>query len=246
LPVVIVPASADLILSFSALKGGEDRGDVGFGEVRFDPRYVRAGSNHLIALPVFPVFANSMSTEIICIVYHNDVIDKVLLVSSDTAPTRNIGLLLHDVARLFRRRFDEVARSRQLGFTRAQASVLIHLSRNQGINQVSLAQLMELEPITLVRLLDRLQAAGLVERRADPLDRRARNLFLTDAAPAMLARIEILATEIRRDAMAGLDGEDAERLIFILQAMKLNLLEQSADDSGKTAPGPQNIQVANA
>jgi DNA-binding MarR family transcriptional regulator len=187
-----------------------------------------------------------MNTEIICIVYDSDVIDMVLLVSSDTAPTRNIGLLLHDVARLFRRRFDEVARNRQLGFTRAQASVLIHLSRNQGINQVSLAQLMELEPITLVRLLDRLQAAGLVERRADPTDRRARNLFLTDAAPAMLARIEILATEIREDAMAGLDGEDAERLIFILHAMKLNLLEQSGAESGKTAPGPQNIQVANA
>ena len=81
------------------------------------------------------------------------------------APNRILGFLLHDVARLMRKRFEQRAREVDLGVTRAQAAVIAHLSRNEGINQVSLAQLMDIEPITLVRLLDRLQVAGLIERK---------------------------------------------------------------------------------
>jgi len=139
------------------------------------------------------------------------------------------GLVLHDVARLLRRRFEQLARLRQLGMTRAQAAVLIHLSRREGINQVSLAQLMELEPITLVRLLDRLQAAGFVERRPDPADRRAWRLYLTDAARLMIVKIEKLGGEIFEEATLDVDEADRATLTRVLSTMKLNLLDKFAD-----------------
>src|SRR5947207_15571905 len=118
------------------------------------------------------------------------------------APDRTLGLVLHDVARFLRKRFEQRAREADLPLTRAQWSVLAHLARQEGINQAALAQILEIEPITLVRLLDRLQAAGLVERRPDPNDRRARVLFLTAAAHPLLDRIWTLAAEVRQDAMA--------------------------------------------
>lgn len=95
-------------------------------------------------------------------------------------PSRTLGFVLNDVARLMRKRFEQRARAASLGLTRAQAAVLANLARQEGINQVSLAQILELEPITLARLLDRLQAASLIERRPDPKDRRAHLLYLTN------------------------------------------------------------------
>ena len=87
-------------------------------------------------------------------------------------PEKSFGFLLYDAARLLRRDFER--RAKQLGLTRAQWSVLAHLARNEGTNQAAAADVLEIEPITLVRLLDRLEAAGWVERRPDPNDRRAR------------------------------------------------------------------------
>src|SRR3954447_25460282 len=98
-------------------------------------------------------------------------------------PDRHLGFLLHDVARLLRTRFDQ--RARVLGLSRAQWSVLAHLSRNEGIRQNALADILEVEPITLARLLDRLEESGMVERRVDPNDRRARRLFVCPAAPPL-------------------------------------------------------------
>src|ERR1700733_11028221 len=138
---------------------------------------------------------------------------------------RSMGFLLHDVARLMRKRFEQHARANHLGLTRSQASVLGRLSRQEGINQVTLAQQMEIEPITLVRLLDRLQAAGLVERRPDPSDRRARVLFLTPAARPLLERIWTLAAVVREEAMAGLSEPERDRLIELLLKIKSNLSE---------------------
>src|SRR5499433_2561733 len=104
-------------------------------------------------------------------------------------PGRTLGFVLHDVARLLRKRFEQRARAANLGLTRAQWQVLAYLARQEGINQATLAQLLEIEPITLTRLLDRLEAAELVERRPDPGDRRARVLYLTPSAEPLLARI---------------------------------------------------------
>ena len=102
--------------------------------------------------------------------------------------------------------------------------MLAHLARQEGINQAALAQLLELEPITLARLLDRLQAAALIERRADPKDRRAHLLHLTDAAYPLLDRIFALAAEVREDALAGVAEAERGRLVDLLIAMKANLI----------------------
>ncbi|MFC3001433.1 MarR family winged helix-turn-helix transcriptional regulator [Falsiroseomonas tokyonensis] len=82
------------------------------------------------------------------------------------APDRNLGFLLHDTARMLRKGFEQNAR--HLGLTRAQWQVMATLARNEGLYQGALAELLELEPITLVRILDRLQANGLIERRLNP------------------------------------------------------------------------------
>ena len=143
---------------------------------------------------------------------------------SHEIPSRTLGFVLNDVARLMRKRFEQRARAAALGLTRAQAAVLAHLARQEGINQAALAQLLELEPITLARLLDRLQAAGLVERRPDPKDRRAHLLYLTAAAYPLLDRIFELAAEVREDALAGVAEADRGRLLDLLIEMKANLV----------------------
>jgi DNA-binding MarR family transcriptional regulator len=142
------------------------------------------------------------------------------------SPERNIGWLLHDVARLMRKRFEQNAR--ELGLTRSQCQVLAHLSRNDGIQQGLLADILEVEPITLTRILDRLEEAGLVERRAHPKDRRIRLLSLTAAAHPLLAEIFAIGALTRGEAMEGIADEDRDRLFDILSGMKANLLGKSA------------------
>src|ERR1700755_716570 len=92
--------------------------------------------------------------------------------------------LLHDVARIMRTRFDQWARS--YGMTRAQGVILVRLERQPGISQNEMAALCEVEPITVGRLVDRLEARGLIERRPDPADRRVRRLHLLPASQAIL------------------------------------------------------------
>jgi MarR family transcriptional regulator, transcriptional regulator for hemolysin len=142
-------------------------------------------------------------------------------------PSRTLGFVINDVARLMRKRFEQRARAAALGLTRAQAAVLANLARQEGINQVSLAQILELEPITLARLLDRLQAAGLVERRQDPKDRRAHLLYLTESAYPLLDRIFALAAEVRADALVGIPESDCSLLLDMLIAMKANLIAEA-------------------
>src|ERR1700735_5488177 len=144
----------------------------------------------------------------------------------DDAWERSIGFLLHDVARLMRKRFAQHARARNLGLTRSQAAVLGRLAGQEGINQVTLAQLLDLEPITLVRLLDRLQAAGLIERRPDPQDRRARSLYLTPRARPLLDRCKILAGDVYDEALAGLSAAQRDQLVAALETRKGNLTER--------------------
>src|SRR5262245_24787883 len=103
--------------------------------------------------------------------------------TNDT-PLREFAFLLSDVARLLRTRADQKAR--QFGMTRAQWAVLARLQRSQGLKQSELAEMLDLQPITLTRLLDRLCANGLIERRPDPDDRRANRLFLTPAAGPLM------------------------------------------------------------
>jgi MarR family transcriptional regulator for hemolysin len=136
-------------------------------------------------------------------------------------PDRNLGFNLHDAARLLRKRFEQKARG--LGLTRSQWQVLAHLARHEGIHQGALAEILELEPITLVRILDRLQAAGLIERRHHATDRRLRLLYLTDEAHPILGQMRAIGAEARSEALAGVSDADRERLIETLLTMRANL-----------------------
>ncbi len=144
-------------------------------------------------------------------------------------PERNFGFLLHDVARLMRKRFEQNARG--LGLTRAQCSVLAHLSRHEGIQQGGLADILEIEPITLTRLLDRLEEAGFVERRAHPKDRRIRLLHLTEKAHPLIGEIFSIGAATRGEALEGVAEAERERLFAILSSMKANLLAKATAGS---------------
>ncbi len=144
---------------------------------------------------------------------------------------RSFGFLMHDVSRLMRKSFDR--RASAIGLTRSQWRVLAHLSRNEGVKQAGLAEILEIKPITLARLLDRLGANGWVERRPDPNDKRARRLFLTDKARPILIELREVALSVREEALFGLDAVEQDRLIDQLRAVKENLL--SADETADRA-----------
>ena len=135
----------------------------------------------------------------------------------------NVGFLISDVSRLLRRRFDE--RARVIGVTRAQWRTLTTLNRNEGINQGGLAELLEVEPITLCRMVDRLEEAGLVERRRDPNDRRAWRIFLTASAHPVLDQLRAIADELFIQALDGLDAQEQARLMATLSHIQANLAE---------------------
>jgi len=137
------------------------------------------------------------------------------------APT--VGFLLHEVARLMKRRFERNARGS--GLTRSQWQVLAYLSLHEGINQSGLAELLEIEPITLGRIVDKLQIFELVERRPDPSDRRAWLLHLTPAAGPKLTLLHSLGAVTRGEALAGVPDADIEHLLKTLQALKANLTD---------------------
>jgi MarR family transcriptional regulator for hemolysin len=144
--------------------------------------------------------------------------------SDDAYLTRSLGFLLADVSRLVRQRFDE--RAQPLDLTRAQWRVLAQLRRRQGINQRALADILEIENITLTRHIDRLEAKGLVERRADPSDRRARALYLKPETDDLLAHLRKLSEQTRAEALEGISDVDAERLIDTLNQIKANMAKR--------------------
>ena len=135
--------------------------------------------------------------------------------------TDTFGFLLSDTARLLRRRFDE--RARQHGATRAQWKALLGISRHQGINQGGLADLLEVEPITLCRMIDRMEDAGLVERRRDPKDRRAWQLFLTDKAHPILEELRATAAQLTEQALRGIPQTKIEEVTETLNRIRENL-----------------------
>ena len=122
----------------------------------------------------------------------------------------SLGLLITDSARLLRRRFD--ARARKLGVSRAQWQVLFILSRTEGINQSGLAEALDVETITVGRMVDRLAEAGLVERRADPADRRAWRLHLTTRAHPVLVELRVVADQVMAETLEGFS--ETERAVF--------------------------------
>lgn len=132
-----------------------------------------------------------------------------------------LGFLISDVARLMRRRFDE--RARDSGSSVTQWRTLKIVARHPGINQGKLAELLEVEPITACRMIDRLEEAGFVERRRDPADRRAWQIHVTDRADPVLASFHVLAGEMIEEALQGLSARQREELIASLSVVRSNL-----------------------
>jgi MarR family transcriptional regulator, transcriptional regulator for hemolysin len=148
---------------------------------------------------------------------------------------REFAFTIMDVARLLKTYADQ--RARQFGISRAQWAVLIRIDRNEGLKQTELADMLDLQPITLTRLLDRLSDNGLIERRADPNDRRANRLYLKPAAKPLLDRLSDLGADMMEIVLDGLSITSIERTLKELGAVKDNLRAAI----GRNANQPQAV-----
>jgi len=137
---------------------------------------------------------------------------------------------LHETAHAMRRAFDRRAVS--LGVTRAQWKVLFRLTRFPGLRQVELAEMLDVEPISLSRIVDRLEEAGLVERVPDPADRRAWRLQVTAKAEPLVAKLKALGLQLVDEAFEGIEREELERVRGVLARVRENL---SATPRGRKA-----------
>ncbi|QIG80047.1 MarR family winged helix-turn-helix transcriptional regulator [Stakelama tenebrarum] len=138
-----------------------------------------------------------------------------------------LGFTLKEISRLLRRRFD--ARARAIGVTRAQWHTLFVLSRNEGTSQGGLAEQMEVEPITACRMIDRLEEAGLVERRRDPADRRVRRIYLTNSARPLIDRLRVIADDVVESALTDIDQAERDQLDRTLAKIRNNLAPRESD-----------------
>lgn len=143
-----------------------------------------------------------------------------------TSFDRDLLIVLHDVARLLRTRFDQRARTH--GMTRAQWVILARLARQPGMSQNEMAAICEVEPITVARLVDRLEARGMVERRPDPTDRRINRLHLLDAAEPILEEINSYRMDLLGEITEGLDPAMQTALIDSLLHIKNKLTTDGA------------------
>jgi DNA-binding MarR family transcriptional regulator len=134
---------------------------------------------------------------------------------------RALGFLVSDIARLLRRTMDRKLQSLRL--TQAQWRAIVHLSRNEGMTQVALADSLEIQPITLTRLIDRMESAGWVERRTHPLDRRAVQLYLTAQAQPILEQMHARASDTLSEALRGVSPRAQRQLVATLEQIKHNL-----------------------
>ena len=144
-----------------------------------------------------------------------------------------IGFLLNDTARLFRRALN--ARTRDSGITALQWRLITYLKRHEGIRQGPLAERSEGEPITLARMVDRLVEAGMVERRADPADRRAWRLYLTTRAGDLLGGMRETADALTAEATEGLSAAERDQLITLVERVRANLSRRICQKAKATA-----------
>ncbi len=157
-------------------------------------------------------------------------------------PEESLGFLVNDVSRLMRRNYNR--RAQGLGLSLAQWRALAFLSRQEGVKQVTLAESLEIQPITLARLIDRLEEAGLVTRRPDPDDRRAIRLYLTSQAQPLLEQMWELATKTHEDALADLSEKASDALIKSLLQIKQSLLSAEGylcDEDAEKAERNDNV-----
>jgi DNA-binding MarR family transcriptional regulator len=147
----------------------------------------------------------------------------------------SFGFLVTDVTRLMRRQFDR--RAVRFGLTRAQWRALKRVHHGEGITQNELAEFLEMEPIAVGRVIDRLQKAGFIERRADPRDRRVWRLHLLAKAHAVVDDMEQIASELFRQAQRGVTAAEMKSMISVLARMKdnLNALDNATETPGESS-----------
>ena len=147
---------------------------------------------------------------------------------------RNVGFLLKDLAHLYVQRFE--VRAREISLTLPQCKVLARLEKNEGVSQARLAELAEVDAMTMVRILDRMEADGLLERRPDPADRRARSLFLTPKAKPLLDQIWGMSEATRAEVFAGIGKDERDVFMTVLERIHHNL---SALEGKPSSPEPR-------
>jgi DNA-binding MarR family transcriptional regulator len=135
---------------------------------------------------------------------------------------QRFGFVLKDVARSYVARFEQ--RASALRLTLSQCRVLVYLAVNEGVSQSRLCELTEIEPMNLVRILDRMEAKGWLERRADPIDRRARKLYMKPKAKPLVDNIWAVAAATRAEAFQGMSRDESKQLFSLLKRMSENLL----------------------
>jgi len=130
-------------------------------------------------------------------------------------------------------------KANQFGITYAQWVVLARLDRFEGLKQSELAEMLDLQPITVTRLLDRLCESGMIDRRSDPGDRRAKRLFLTAAARPLIARLGALGEDLMATALLGVDRDSVEKIVAQLAIVKENLRRAIQQKNAAAVAGEQ-------
>ncbi len=150
----------------------------------------------------------------------------------------SFGFLVGDVSRLIRAEMDRRTGEAGIGLTPGEGRALVHATRAGPVRQTVLAERMGVEPMTLSACLDRLEAQKLVERRPDPTDRRAKIVYLTEAAHGVIASIAPVGASIREQASQGIDPDDWEHLLELLKTVRANLA------AGRLASVPREATAA--
>jgi len=151
---------------------------------------------------------------------------------------RELAFTINDVARLLKTYADQ--RARDLGMTRAQWAVLSRIEHAEGLKQCALADTLDLQPITLTRLIDRLCENGLIERRADPDDRRVKRLYLTPAARPVLDALAHIGMDLMATVLSGVEPSAVEQLLLQLLTLKTNLRNAIAGQASDVAMERRN------
>lgn len=145
----------------------------------------------------------------------------------------SVGYLIADLSRLFGRVFDR--RAAHLDLTRVQWRALKRIHNAEGLTQAALADVLDMEPIAVGRVIDRLQKAGFVERRADPQDRRCWRLFLSPQSTQVMDAIESVATSVREDCVAGVDPQELETTLKVLAQIRETLSQLDRASRGESS-----------
>jgi MarR family transcriptional regulator, transcriptional regulator for hemolysin len=153
----------------------------------------------------------------------------MVLMTSDG--TERLGFLIHDAQRLLRKRFE--MRGAEYGLSAAQWRLLVRVVKDEGVPQARLAEILEIEPISVSRLLDRMEAGGWITRQQDASDRRVRMIFPTDKSRSVFVAIKSVAGDVYEEALAGLTGDERRMLIGGLGRIVENLSD------GDTQPAEQ-------